>query len=266
MMDVLSRASRLDLQLNPFPHLVIQDALPPNLYAELSASFPPPKIIAGRQAAAKLASNRRYSMSAWPLMLREDVAAPWKTFLERHTAPDFVRTVVALFAGHWDERVASRLKIASEDGTVGLLYRDANAGGRILADARIEINAPVSADASSARGAHLDTPNRLYSGLFYLREEGDDSTGGELELFRWKSRPTEILDVNELPPDSVERVTAIPYRANQLVIFPQSIHALHGVGIRHTTPHIRRYVFITSEFEDDWLTADRRAEDMPEPV
>ena len=263
MMNVLSRASRSDLRLDPFPHAVVQEALDPDFYKALASSFPSLEIIAGTSSPERLPSNRRYSMPAWPLMLRDDVAPIWKDFLEQHTSPDFFRAVLATFAGHWDLRLVDRLKVAAEEQAPGLLYRDDHREGRVLVDARVEINSPVTASPSSARGAHLDTPNRLYSGLFYLRHEEDDSTGGELELFRWRSRPNEVLDVFELPADAVERVTTIPYRPNQLVIFPQSIAALHGVGIRHPTPHIRRYVFITAEIEEDWLMT-RPAAVLPE--
>jgi hypothetical protein len=53
----------------------------------------------------------------------------------------------------------------------------------------------------------------------------------------------------------VEEAVRIPYRANQLVLFPQNIHALHGVSARQPTPHVRRYVFITAELTEDWLKA-----------
>jgi hypothetical protein len=51
----------------------------------------------------------------------------------------------------------------------------------------------------------------------------------------------------------VEAAVTVPYAANRLVIFPQGLHALHGVSPRHPTPHTRRYVFITAELTEDWL-------------
>ncbi len=128
----------------------------------------------------------------------------------------------------------------------------------IALDARIEINCPVTV-ASSSRGPHLDTPNRIYSGLFYLRHPEDDSTGGDLQLFRWKDGPVSWIDAYELPPDRVECVATIPYRPNLLVFFPQGIDAIHGVSARQPTPHFRRYVFITAELAEDWLTSSGSA-------
>jgi len=253
-MNLLSRATLSDVRLVPFPHLVVCEALEPKVYAALASSFPSSDIIAGTRILDQSVGNRRYSMPAWPLMLRNDVSPVWKHFLERHTSAEFFQAVVTMFEGQWDSRIAERLKAAAPHSP-GLLYRDDYRNNTVLADARIEINSPVGSSASSPRGAHLDTPNRLYSGLFYLRDEADDSIGGELELFRWKSEPIEAIDRFELPADRLERVATIPYRPNQFVLFPQSIFALHGVGIRHPTPHMRRYVFITAEIEEDWLMA-----------
>lgn len=252
---LLARAQPSNICIEPFPHLVINEALDPELYAALASSFPRPEVVAGPGYQRRQGNNRRYSAPAWSLLLREDLHPVWQAFLQLLVSKEFFATVLTAFAGHWDRRLLPLLTDAElQRSGPGLLYRDSFRDFRVLADARVEINSPVRDVPSSPRGAHLDTPNRVYSALFYFRDERDDSTGGDLELFRWKSRPSEPIDVFELPRDDVERVSAIPYRPNQLVLFPQSVSALHGVGIRHPTPHIRRYLFITAELEEDWLT------------
>ena len=117
----------------------------------------------------------------------------------------------------------------------------------------MEINTPVTAGPSTSRGPHLDMPNRLFTCLYYLRHPDDDAVGGDLELFRWKNGPVADIANYALPAESVEVAAVVPYRANQMVIFPQGIDAIHGVGIRHPTPHTRRYVFVSAEIEREWL-------------
>ena len=39
-LSILSNASKADLRLDPFPHLIIENALDPEVFAELAASFP----------------------------------------------------------------------------------------------------------------------------------------------------------------------------------------------------------------------------------
>lgn len=260
--SVLSHVSSSHRRLSPFPHLVIENALPAEDYLRLETSFPPIDAITGFPLKNGMSSNRRYTMSSWPLLLRDDIAECWKSFLQRHVGEQFLAEVFAQFAGQWDERIASVLEDAVSQGDTGLLFRDAHRAGRVLLDARVEINSPVSAEASCARRVHLDTPNRLYSGLFYMRSDEDDSLGGELELFAWRGQPPSNIDVFELPAEMVEKVGSIPYRANQLVLFPQNMLALHGVGIRYPTPHIRRYVFITAEIGYDWLCGDSVSPDL----
>jgi hypothetical protein len=264
--NVLSHSTPSSIDLDPFAHLIIQNALPAESYAALEATFPPSEVIAGYSNPRQLPSNRRYSMPAWPLLLRDDLAEPWRQFLEDHVSCAFFAQVFAQFAGHWDKRVVARMSEAMSSKDVGLLHRDGHRAGRILLDARVEINSAVVDAPSSARGVHLDTPNRLYSGLFYLRSDDDDSVGGELELFTWAGDAPDNIDVLELPTHLVRKVASIPYRANQLVLFPQGINALHGVGLRHPTRHIRRYVFITAEIEDDWLLPEGARSDQVEIV
>ena len=103
----------------------------------------------------------------------------------------------------------------------------------------------------SHRRGHVDTPDRLFSALFYLRSPEDDSTDGGLEIFRYKDAPPDDLDAFELPPETIERVHTIPYQANTLVVFPNSPLAVHGAEVRDPTPHERAYVFITAEVERD---------------
>lgn len=256
--NVLSKATPSAIAVDPFPHIVIKDALSPEDYAELEATFPPLEVVAGYSTAQEIPSNRRYSMPAWPLLLRDDLHEPWKRFLRQSASCEFLAQVFTLFSGHWDSRIADRMNDAVASSHVGLLHRDSHRSGRILLDARVEVNSPVTGGPSSARGVHLDTPNRLYSGLLYFRAEDDDAVGGELELYAWADAPADNIDVFELPDHLVRKVAAIPYSANQLVLFPQGIHALHGVGIRHPTRHIRRYVFITAELEDDWLMPEQQ--------
>ena len=39
-LSILSNASKADLRLDPYPHLIIENALDPEVFAELAASFP----------------------------------------------------------------------------------------------------------------------------------------------------------------------------------------------------------------------------------
>jgi hypothetical protein len=248
------RLASAPIRREPFPHVVVPDALDPDLYRQLCESFPPFSRI-GWSDPHPPSSNSKFELSA--ALMMDDAAMPevWRTFAARHSDRTFFDRVVASFDAHWPTALRQALGGTLGGHTMERLVRHRSRAARIALDARIEINAPVTAGASSPRGAHLDRANRIYSGLFYMRHPEDDSTGGDLQLFRWKDGPVDAIDRVELPPERVECVATIPYRANLLVFFPHGIDALHGVSVRPPTRHFRRYVFLTAELADDWLTS-----------
>lgn len=258
MRSLLTGLTAADIRHEPFAHVVVPDALDPAFYAELSAGFPSVDRIVAATITRRMPSNRRYALPAHMVLESDDLPDCWKRFAGLHSDPAFFAEVADLFRDHWPPELlaaAGGRLTGHAMGRLRLFDLPPAEPLHIAQDARLEVNTPVRDRASVVRGPHLDTPNRLYSGLFYLRAPEDDSEGGELLLYRWRRGPVGDIAAYELPPDAVEEVVRIPYRANQLVLFPQNVHALHGVGARGPTPHARRYVFITAEMNRDWLTA-----------
>lgn len=252
MRSLLSGLAPSDIRLDPFPHLVVPDVLDEDTYRALNEGYPPFPVI-GWAGSKPPGSNRRYQLSAWQIMNHTELPPVWKDFVAYHASPAFFAEVVALFRDHWPAAMKEALDGDLLGHPMGLLMRDGFDRARILQDARMEINTPVTGGPSTSRGPHLDMPNRLFTCLYYLRHPDDDAVGGDLELFRWKNGPVADIANYALPAESVEVAAVVPYRANQMVIFPQGIDAIHGVGIRHPTPHTRRYVFVSAEIEREWL-------------
>lgn len=256
MRTLLTGVSAADIRRDPFPHIIIQNALDPAFYAALADSFPPFSRIAWDGPPSRIPNNRRVALMAQTILDAPDLPSCWKHFAGLHSSPDFLVQVETLFAGHWHPALLAALDGHFTGHSLArlTLQETEGQGPRIRQDARIEINTPVRDRPSCVRGPHLDTPNRLYSGLFYMRAPEDDSIGGELVLYRWREGVTRPLAVYQLRDEDVVEAVRIPYCANQFVLFPQGVNALHGVGIRYPTPHTRRYVFITAELDQDWLT------------
>jgi len=253
------RLAAATIRLEPFPHIVVPDALDPDLYRKLCAGFPPFSRIGWNDPKRPPRSNSKYELSASMMVADETMPEAWRTFAALHSDRAFFDRVVTLFAAHWPAALRQALGGTLDGHTMERLVRHRAQAARIALDARVEINCPVREVASSPRGAHLDTQNRIYSGLFYLRHPEDDSEGGDLQLFRWKDGPVGDIGDFELPAGSVECVATIPYQQNLLVFFPQGIDAIHGVSVRQPTPHFRRYVFLTAELADDWLVSPAAA-------
>ncbi|MEA1673366.1 2OG-Fe(II) oxygenase [Nitrospirillum sp. BR 11163] len=253
MRSLLAGLGPTDVRTNPFPHIVADRPMEDGLYQELSASFPGFARMGWACAPEEVPSNRRFELSADMILQAPYLPAPWKEFVDHHAGPAFLAEVAALFDGYWDPALLTALDGRLTGHSTGLRRLTSSGPYRIHQDARMEINTPVRGQPSSSRGPHLDTPNRLFSCLFYMRAPDDDAPGGDLVLYRWRDGPRGRIADYALPETAVEAVLTVPYAANRLVIFPQSLHALHGVSPRHPTPHTRRYVFITAELTEDWL-------------
>lgn len=218
MTTVLDKVTLHDVRMEPFPHLVIRNAVEPALADQLLAAYPSlATITQGRP----YTSNQRFSLSAAHL---EGVSPLWRDFVAAHVTPAFARRVTDLFGLPPFKNVATR--------GVG--------EGDLVLDAQICINTPVSKP-SSVKGPHLDNERELFAGLWYLRPKDDDSKGGELDIYRIIKRPkfhgARLTDYR-----FVQKVTTVPYEHNTLVLFLNSDRALHGVTPRQATDR-PRYLF-----------------------
>ncbi len=238
---VFAKARKNDIRLDPFPHLVIEEALDRDYYNSLLRTRPP-------YPGDPTPSNLRLPISGWMLMSLDHYDSVWRDFTRAHTDPEITYRLAEFFADHWPQHLPQLVPGATRFGVLG---RDDFDQVDILTDARLEIISPVHGPPGSHRRGHVDTPNRIFSALYYLRAAEDDSTASGLELFRYKGAPPDTLDAFELPPEAIECIKTIPYQANTLVVFPNSRYAIHGSEVRKDTPHERAYVFITAEVEQN---------------
>ena len=113
-------------------------------------------------------------------------------------------------------------------------------------DAQISINTPVLQTPNSVREAHLDAPDKLFIGLFYLRTDDDDSTGGDLEIARWRKEPRGMRGPMAYRK-FVEVVETVPYARNTLILFVNSPNSLHGVTVRSRTKAPRLFMNLVGD-------------------
>ena len=182
------------LKTDPFPYLVIENALPSDLYERLANSYPSESLIfenhRHQRADATYESNTRYDLPAATVLgdPRLDLGL-WRAFTEYHTSQEFLDEVLSKL-GDVIERVhpsllpAMRKKSPTGTPRAGVRnFRDGKDECEIALDSQIGINSPVTEQPNSVRAAHLDNPVEIYAGLFYLRHPDDDSQGGNLEIY-----------------------------------------------------------------------------------
>ena len=246
--DLITRLGAAVVRPDPFPHVVLSPALPEATVAALLDSVPPFDVL---REGARPGSNRRFSFPANDALQNDAVGPAWKALLEMCISPAFLAQLMRVFAPHL------RAMYPGIDTTVGplehlrpgLRFRDDFDTADVLLDALISINTPVTGRASAVRRAHVDSPHKLFAGLLYLRTPDDDSRGGDLDLFRFRAG-TKVFRDAEVAEQDVEVVETVAYARNSLVIYPNSLHALHGVTVRQPTPHTRLFLNLVGELRE----------------
>jgi hypothetical protein len=97
-------------------------------------------------------------------------------------------------------------------------------------------------------GPHTDSPNSRFAELLYLRDPNDRTSGGDLELWKWRDEVTnrkkiEILkeSTTHINASWIELSKTVPYASNLLVLFPNSRESVHAVSVREPTNNERLF-------------------------
>lgn len=254
--QVLSHAQRAiqegraQIVRDPYPHLVVENILPQDVYDELEASFPSVEYVADGE---EIENNRVYLRTSDRILADPDLSSLWRDFVETNTQ----RAVFETMLGIWGEDIArchpgieanfgkpiEEFEIARRSGKGD---SEANRLVDLVIDCQFGVNSPVRKP-SAARGPHVDRGAKLFSALLYFRDEADRSEGGEYELFRLRRGPFPQSRMKKVPRRYVETVKRVPYRANSLVMWLNTPDAVHAVAPRTVTDFPRRYIAISGE-------------------
>jgi hypothetical protein len=241
---------------------VIEDALPADLYAELAASFPSAEAVAGRP---DLPGNTVFRRSAHEVVDDPGTPRVWRDFFAYHTSPAFFAEVVRLWRaeigrrfptferefGKPPERFSVGLRRPGKRGNPLNRERD------VVLDCQFSVNSAVR-ERGTVCGPHLDSPHKLFAGLFYRRDPRDRAEGGDLAFYRLKRGRYPRPRPSRIDLRGLEVVETVPYRANTLVMFLNTPLSIHGVTPRAVTEVPRRYVNLLGECyagkSDDYFT------------
>lgn len=225
-MNLLNNLQKEDIQSYPFPHITKEDVLPSDLAGTLLKEYPPLELITkgGKK------ENERYhffAKEALPL-----VTPLWESFILSHLTQSYWDKFAELFN-------LPKLK-------VGIRGIDTFKNADVLLEVDVSVNTPTSR-ATSVRTAHTDDPHQILTGLYYLRD--DDSEGGDLELYKWNRKPL-FHEKQFVERSMVDFVKPFPYKHNSLILFPNTINALHGVSPRQPTKNYRYLVALAADVKE----------------
>jgi hypothetical protein len=231
----------------PFPHFVVPDAAPSAVFERLMRERPADEIV---RRGLPVGDNRRFSLSAPDALGDPRVPQAWRDAVLAHVGQPFLDGVLRALAPDIRKTypdLEDRIGRPIGQWRAGLRRRDTFDTAEVLLDAQVCINTPVLTTASSVRGPHVDKPNKLFAGLWYLRPPEDtDTLGGELLIYRWRAGRARF-DGAELEPRDVEVMAKVPYAGNTFVLFLNSLDALHGVTPRQPTPRTRWFLNLVGE-------------------
>lgn len=254
-MLLTSKVSKQQVQSEPFPHLVVPNALEPELLRALMNGLPPFEELA---KGMNHGSNRRLNYSATNIAFNSGIPQIWKDFVQAHLSQKFLDEIIRLFAPFipayfpdFSERfgVPEQLK-------AGIRPVDQDSDAKVLLDCQLAVNTPVTIGGTTVRAPHVDCPKKLFIGLFYLRLDDDDSQGGDLEIYRPKAQTVALDETRTAAVSDMELVRRIPYEQNTLVLFLNTPKSFHGVTVRSRTPHHRLFVNLLGEMKEPLFTLD----------
>ena len=246
-MDVFASLDRAALVETPYPHLLVEHALPDDLAATLLSEVPALEVFARGK---NLGSNVRFPLPSHVALADPRVSPRWKQAIEACNAASqalldrFVARLGAYVLAAYPDFEASfgpidRLRAVPRFGP--------RARNEVGMDMQLVANSPAIQDGTRVRGPHLDQPDKLISALLYLRPADDDSTGAELELYEPIGEGPRFNQFNDTGFEKVRHVCTYPYKHNLFVLPANLPTSLHGVTPRGKTPRPRYHLHIVGE-------------------
>jgi hypothetical protein len=246
MLDAFRKLDDAQVVSEPFPHIVIEEMLPPGVCNQLIREMPPIDLLTGGAAPG---NNQRFNLSCHQAQAAAGVSALWRDVLLQGSSQNLLDRILRLFGPSIRQAYPD---FTDRFGSIAGLEAVPRAtserrSGAVRMDAQIALNTPALTDGTSVRTAHLDRTDKLFIGLLYLRRPDDDSTGADLEFLA----PTDAHPVFEpkrlLPEGSFRRLQTIRYRSNTLVLFLNTPLSLHAVTPRQATHHPRYFINLLGE-------------------
>lgn len=230
------------VETDPYPHVVIHDALPWDIYEKLENDFPEKSVL----ATEPFDNGICYRMKADKLLSQTFESGIWRAFAEYHTSAEWFNEVNELFRPYMPSMLHKKFT-ENDLGARGW----ADASKNIWTDCQVVMHKPIVE--TTSRTPHIDNPMEMWAGLLYMPYREDQSTGGEFQLHDTVSSVKQVdmkggrqIYENDLGPV----VKTVPYKRNTFVMFANnSPNTVHGVSKRENATMYRRSVNIIGEFK-----------------
>src|SRR3989344_9187402 len=259
--NVLQKATKNNICFDPFPHIVIENALDNTLYQKLVNMYPNPEYIMNVSCTHSnrwkpSENNIMYQLRSEDILQSKEVDDLWKRFVQYHTSEKFYQQVCNLFGFDRLFQHHPKLKSKATENKLTVGIRSKKNKTDLGMECAIRVNSPVTQQ-STVRAPHIDANSTVFVGLYYFRDPADTSTGGDLAIYKHNDSANFIvtpfkleqkagrtyMNSNEIA-SNITLVKTIKYQPNTLIFFINSDQAVHAVTERSITPHYRKLINI----------------------
>ena len=224
------------LATDPYPHVIIEDALPEDVYDRLEKAWPEQQLL----KTEPFDNGICYRLKSDQMLKPDVVSDAWREFAQYHTSAKFYNEVKCIFGDFMPIIDNLSEYISARGWYIG--------GDKIGTDCQTVMHKPVH---FSSRTPHIDNPREIYAGLLYMPYADDESKGGDFQLHKQESVVTEVNKNGgrEVGNKAGEIVKTVPYKRNTFVMFlNNSTNTIHSVSARSGATKYRRSVNIIAEF------------------
>jgi hypothetical protein len=238
---------------DPFPHLVMEQALDDSLCRQLVHEFPPlEEFTRGRP----YRSNQKFLYRGSQALRDPSLSATMKRFFQEYQQPCVWDDLIRLFRPHMLAEYPDfeRRFGALDRMRIGVRDVDDFSKCDVLLDSKLVLHTPVTGQPSVERGPHIKIRRTLFLGYLYLRPDHDDSLGADHVFYSIKPGGELLFDRTQATdPDLLQAEKIYPYRRNIFVLFMNSPRSVQGLTMRsvtdvpwmsfHFTAHVRAPLF-----------------------
>lgn len=269
--------SRGEVTPKPFPHIVKHGILDRSFYDQLRADFPTQQSFVDQTVSSAGEGSRvgkgtgfdiyRGDEAYDALLLRSE---PWQRFDAWVNSSAFVETFLDVFGpdlkelgcsitvepNAYDREIIEGRNVLTEKASLAdkardmshkLFARPSDQAAPLFT--RLDIERSIG---GYAKPPHCDRQNRLCSLIIYFTDmEAEGIRGGDLSIFKHKSKTVPTAHERHPRPENVEAVATLRPEQNLGVFFPCSSNSYHGVSALESQSASRDFLYIN-------ISTDRR--------